>query len=253
MWKAIDKFFRIADNVDEVICVSCVTWFTYTTIILGLGGIITIISQIGCCAFKCEKLSIGMLIMLFCTVAGMLSIITITTEPIWLSKQSNILDRFEKSSNLSFRKQLSNATIQGIWDNYQSDFGCCGVHDYKDYELLLGNDVVPLSCCNFTALPSTHNCSLIVENVTKEAVQNRYIYTEGCPTVIVDMLHLNSTSVHTIGIVAAAGSAFFLVSVVSIVIFTMVIIPQDTDELLILLYVMFLGVCLVLKFVTKCK
>ena len=253
MWKTVDKFFGIVDNVDEVICVSCVTWFTYTTLILGIGGVLTIITQIGCCAFKGEKLLIGMLITLFCAVAGVLGIITITTEPIWLSRQSNILERFEESSDLTFRKQLSNATIQGIWDDYQSDFGCCGVHNYNDYRVFLGNDVVPLSCCNLTAIPSTDNCSSVVENVTKEAVQNHYIYTEGCPTVIVEMLHLNSTSVHTIGIVAAAGSAFFLVSVISIVILTMVIIPEDTGELLVLLYVLFLGVCLVLKVLTKCK
>ena len=74
------------------------------------------------------------------------------------------------------------------------------------------------------------DCSTVVQNVTDRDISSYYIYGKGCPYVIVDKLKLNSTIIHDVGIGVTAASAFVFVSVFTIFICTMIVIPEDNNQ-----------------------
>ena len=255
MWNVINNYFGIADDIDYVICKSCVIWFTISILILLIGSAVTIIVLICCLATNRDKFNSGLLISIFYTLAGVIAVITIIAVPIWFYRQSNIVQRFEDSSKVSFIKQSTNADVRVIWDDYQDKFGCCGVRDYKDYYNYFGHYYsIPMSCCNHTALDSAGiECSAIVRNITEKDISSYYIYRKGCSPVIINKLKLNSTRVHDVGILAATSSAFLLISVIVIFVLTMIIIPEDNEQrfcfvaaVLIMLFAI-LKVCLSIK------
>ena len=178
VWKVLSEHFGIADNIDTVICYKCVRIFTLATSILAIGSAVIVFTFIGFFAAKFHKFNFGVVIAFTYTMALILAIIIVITAPIWLDRQSNILQRFEDSSKVSFQNQMSNETIRDIWDNYQERFGCCGVRNYRDYYTYFGrNYSIPLSCCNLTTLlPADIDCSTVVKNVTEEDVSSYYIY-----------------------------------------------------------------------------
>ena len=232
MWATINGHLGIAANIDDVICFSCVQFITVSTFILFIGSAIS--SSVLCCCFaaRLHKFNFGLLIAIFYTVAGVIAIIIVITTPIWFSRQNDIMQRFEDSSKSSFLKQIFDVNITETWNDYQYKFGCCGVEDYKDYYKYFGhNHSIPTSCCNFTTLSSVGiDCSTIVRKVTDEDISSYYIYGKGCPYVIVDKLKLNSTIIHDVGIGVTAGSAFVFVSVFTIFVSTMIVIPENNNQ-----------------------
>lgn len=234
MWSVINGYFGIVDDVDFVICKQCVICFTISTLILFIGSAVTIAVLICCFATNRHEFNSGLLITIFYTLAGVIAIISVIAVPIWLYRQNSILQRFEESSKVSFIKLSTNADIRVTWDNYQTKFGCCGVHDYKDYYSYFGirlNNSIPMSCCNHTTLDSVGiECSKIVRNVTEKDISSYYIYGKGCSATVINISKLNSTTVREVGILAVTGSVYVLISVVLIFILTVVIIPEDNEQ-----------------------
>ena len=230
MWSVIGGYFGIVDDVDFVICKTCVIFFTISTLILFIGSVVTIIALICFFATNRHEFNSGLSITIFYTLAGVIAVIIVIAEPIWLHRQSNILQRLEESSKITFAKQSTNADVRMIWDDYQERFSCCGVRDYKDYYYYFGRGYsIPMSCCNHIALDSAGvECSAIVRNVTEKS--SYYIYGKGCSSVIINKLKLNSTTVHDVGILAAIGSGFVFISVIVIFTLTMIIIPEDNTQ-----------------------
>ena len=228
---------------------SCVIGLTISTIILVIGRTLTLLLLCCCFVAKLHKFNLGLLITVFYTIAAIFAIIIVITTPIWLSEQSDIVQRFEESSKSSFRMQVIDPSIREIWDVYQYHFGCCGVQDYKDYYKYFGrNYSIPISCCNHTTLDDTSiDCSIIVQKVTDKDISSYYIYGTGCPYVIVDKLKLNSTIIHDVGIGITISSAFIFVSVFTIFVFTMIAIPEDTNQLLCLIAAIFCTLFAILK------
>ena len=184
MWSVIKSNFGIADDINDVICISCVQYFTISNLVLAIGSAITILILIYCIAVKEDKLKLGVLIIAFYTLAGIVAIIIVTTAPIWLSRQTDIVQRFIDSSKSSFRKQLVDEDIRETWENYQYKFGCCGVQDYKDYNYIYWrsySNSVPISCCNLTTVLNSVaiECSTVVKNVTDDDVSSYYIMEKG--------------------------------------------------------------------------
>ena len=234
MWIVTDDYFEIVD-VNYVICKECVICFTISTLILFIGSAVTITVLICCFATNRHEFNSGLLITIFYTLAGIIAIITLTVTPVWLHRQSSIVQRFEESSEDSFAKQSSSADIRVIWDNYQRKYGCCGARDYKDYYDYFGfrhGYSVPMSCCNRTTLDSAGiECSaIIMRRVTENDTSSYYVYGEGCSAVITNKLKLNSTTVHDIGILAITGSVYILISIIVIVILTVIIVPEDNEQ-----------------------
>lgn len=232
LWRVINGYFGIVDDIDFVICKNCVICFTISTLILFIGSVVTIIVLICFFATNRHEFNSGLSIAIFYTLAGVIAVIIVIAEPIWLHRQSNILQRFEESSKITFAKQSTNADVRVTWDNYQERFSCCGVRDYKDYYYYFGRDYsIPMSCCNHTALDSAGiECSAIVRNVTERDISSYYIYGKGCSAAIINKLKLNSTTVHDVGILAAIGSGFVFISVIVIFTLTMIIIPEDNEQ-----------------------
>ena len=249
MWSVINGHFGIADSIDNVICRSCVVAFTISTLILAIGSALTIFILICCFVANRHKFNFGLIFTMFYTLVAIIAIIIMIAAPIWLSRQSDIVQRFEDSSKVTFRNQHINVTIRETWNDYQDKFGCCGVYDYTDYYTYFGfNYTIPLSCCNLTTIKSEDiDCSRIVKHVTKADVSSYYIYGRGCPIVIIDMLKLNSTTIHDVGIFAAAGSAFVLVSVIVIFISTMIVVPDDNEQRLCLAASVFIMLFAIMK------
>ena len=252
MWSVLNGHFGIVDDIDFVICEKCIICFTISTLILFIGSIAIIVVLICCFATNRHEFNSGLSTTIFCTLAGVIAVIIVIAEPIWLNRQSNIVQRFEESSKIKFSKQSTNADVRVTWDNYQERFGCCGVRDYKDYYYYFGRYYsIPMSCCNHTALDSAGTeCSAIVRNVTEKDISSYYIYGKGCSAVIINKLKLNSTTVHDVGILIAIGSGFVLISVIIIFILTVIITPEDNKQrfyyvatVFIMLFV-FLRVCL---------
>ena len=101
MWITINGHFGIAANVDDVICVSCVQFIAYSTIILVIASAISILILCCCFAAKLHKFNFGLVIAILYTLAGLIAIILVITTPIWFSRESNVLQRFEDSSSSS--------------------------------------------------------------------------------------------------------------------------------------------------------
>jgi hypothetical protein len=249
LWKTINGHFEIANSIDDVICFSCVIALTLSTLVFVIGSAITL--SILCCSFaaKLHKFNLGLLIVIFCTVVGIAAIVIVITTPIWLSRQSDIVQRFEESSKSSFQKQINNLLILVTWDDYQHKFGCCGVHGYKDYYKYFGqNYSIPFSCCNSTTLTSAGiDCLTIVQKVTDDDISSYYIYGTGCPYVIVDKLKLNSTTIHHVGIGITVCSALIFVSVIITFVFTIIAIPEDRDQLFCLVATVLLTLYAIMK------
>ena len=249
IWVTINGHFDIATSYDDVICFTCIKYLTVSTIIFVIGSALTLSILCCCYATKLHKFNFGLLITIFCTVAGVIAIIIVITTPIWFSKQSDIVQKFEESSKSSFRKQINDASIRDTWDDYQSKFGCCGVQDYKDYYKYFGqNYSIPISCCNFTTLTSANiDCSAIVQKVTDEDISSYYVYGTGCPYVIVDKLNLNSTIIHDVAIGITVCSGFVFVSVFTVFVFTMIAIPEDRNQLFCLIATIFITLYAIIK------
>lgn len=232
MWSAIDSYFGIVD-VNFVICKTCVICFTISTLVLFIGSAVTIVVLICCFATNRHEFNSGLLITIFYTLAGVIAVIALVVTPIWLHRQSSIVQRFKESSEDSFAKQSSNADVRVTWDNYQQKYGCCGARDYKDYDYFgfRHGYSVPMSCCNHTTLDSAGiECSVIVKHVTENDTSSYYVYERGCSAVITNKLKLNSTIVHDIGILAITGSVYVLISIIIIVILTVIIVPEDNEQ-----------------------
>ena len=246
-WITINGHFGIAANVDDVICFSCVQYITYSTIFLVIASAISILILCCCFAAKLHKFNSGLLITILYTLAALIAIVLVVTIPIWFSRESNVLQRFEESSRSTFLKQIFDASISETWNDYQNKFGCCGVEDYKDYYKYFGsNHSIPISCCNFTSLNSV-DCSTVVQKVTDEDVSSYYIYRKGCPYVIVDKLKLNSTIIHDLGIGVTAASAFVFVSVFTICVCTIIVIPEDDKQRVCLIVTIFITLYAIAK------
>ena len=232
MWKVLDEHFEIADNINTVICYSCVMAFTIATSILVVGSTVVLLTFIGFFAAKLHKFNFGIVLIAFYTLALVIAIVIVITTPIWLERQSNVVQRFEDSSEVTFRKQIRNAMIRDIWDNYQERFGCCGIQNYRDYRTYFGDKYsIPLSCCNLTTLLQADiNCSAVIKDVTEEAVSSYYIYGKGCPVVIISTLRLNSTTVRNVGIAAAVASFVILVSIIGFLTYTMIAVPESKKQ-----------------------
>ena len=181
IWGIINGHFDIATSYDDVICFTCIKYLTVSTIIFVIGSVLTLL--ILCCNFcaKLHKFNSGVLITIFCTVAGLIAILNVIATPIWFVKQSDIMQKFIESSKSSFQNQFDDFLIFATWDDYQSKFGCCGVKDYKDYYKYFEQDTaIPTSCCNLTTLiPANIDCSTIVQQVTDDDIAFYYIYGTG--------------------------------------------------------------------------
>lgn len=67
---------------------------------------------------------------------------------------------------------MRNAT--GKWDDMQSNYACCGVHSYKDWDPFRPVDVpdmYPRSCCNMT---------ITIDPTNKEVCTEKAVYPFGC-------------------------------------------------------------------------
>ena len=236
MWSVVDDRFQIAVNIDDVICIPCIKGFTISTLFVAIGSALTIFILICCYVTERHKFNLGLVITIFYTFAAIAAIVFVITELIWLSQQSesDVVQRFEESSKLSFRKQVTDDDIRKIWNDYQHRFQCCGVRDYQDYYIYFGHHYpISTSCCNITTLQyKAIECSAIVKNVTENDVFFDNIYGNGCLHMIINnlKLNLNSTVVNHVGIFAAACSGFVLVSLIAICIFTVIIIPENQDQ-----------------------
>lgn len=146
MWNAIGDYFGIVEDADDVICYMCVRIFTICMIIYGILAVILLLLLIVFYIHKKKKLHVGVAAVLFCTVLGIFGIVITTTEQIWFHDNSNILERFESSSEKHFLKQAYNSENRPTWDDYETKLGCCGVHDYKDYYRIFHSSSVPVSC-----------------------------------------------------------------------------------------------------------
>ena len=99
----------------------------------------------------------------------------------------------QPSANATFNNYLSNQRVQESFDNIQRNLKCCGVVVFTDYESILNNLSVPVSCCNTTdPLANETTCREIVVSDAQQADQTGLIYSEGCVPQLQSVLHYNS-------------------------------------------------------------
>lgn len=234
MWKAVNDYLNIVDDLNNFICIVCVYNFTVFTLLFGLTATALLLALICTCNEK--MITTGKVATFFCTLLVLYGIIIIVTELVWFDSYYNIVyEQFENSSDKHFRKQTLKPEVRLTWDEYETNLGCCGVHDYKDYYLIFGNNSVPLSCCNQTTTQSIAECEKIVKNVSENDVLSYRIHGEGCPAVVNEVLNWNSTSVYRIGIAATFGSVYIFSSILLTIILAVIIIPKDGKERCLLL------------------
>ena len=230
LWNKINShYFDLADNIEDVICKSCVIVFTLAAAFIILVSTFSIIGTT-CCMFCGETQTMYFFFASTSVVILMSSLFLIIPEPIWLSKNMNILTNYEENSRITFQRQLHNKSVMAIWDDYQTDFHCCGYNSYKDYESLFLNVSVPTSCCNRTTIPALNDCLDVVKNVTNKDIQSHKIYTDGCPGVIVSLLNLDSPSVYRIGVSASVFCAFIVIGCLVMLLLTFILLARNKDE-----------------------
>ncbi|CAG9819561.1 unnamed protein product [Phaedon cochleariae] len=173
---------------------------------IALGTITFVFSFFACCGSWFQNRC--MLITYFCLV-----VFIFVAEFLLGSLAFAFKDNLKHTLNEELRNGLThhyNVTTHGpkslvqIWDNIQSQFGCCGVQDYQDWYMIDAwpeEKWVPDSCC----LPASYdyNCGKI---------KDVSIYTQGCYDQIHNFFIKRLDIIGFVGILIAFFQLYGLIS-----------------------------------------
>ncbi|XP_077994583.1 tetraspanin-18-like [Glandiceps talaboti] len=146
-------------------------------LLIGIGGVITIIAFLGCCgAMKESKILLALygliLLVMFIAeiaVAGM----------IFYFGYSDVEERFLKAANETFVKYGTEQAIAESWDSIQHLGECCGIKSPDDYQYTQWSETgktFPDSCCAVKDLKSG-----VYKDQTKcHAKVDGFFYKTGC-------------------------------------------------------------------------
>jgi len=120
-------------------------------------------------------------------------------------------------------KYNEDPSINATWDAFQRNFQCCGVNSWTDYTYILGHNVVPESCCNFTTI-SPSDCDSLHTNVHQDDVDAYKIFNQGCVEAVIDGIQ------HNLGAIAGGAIVIGLIQIFGIVLACFVAIYKRQEN-----------------------
>ena len=175
-------------------------------LIIGIGVFVTLVYVLGtvgaCKKNKCMLYSfaaiLGLIIVIEMAIAITLFVYSGTLPTVLGSIMRN---------NIKEYKSTSDDTIKFEWDEIQTNFECCGVKNYTDWEDIFpnGTQLAPFACCK-----STTSCYR-ADQVTKDK-----IYSHGCFTKFERALE---TKLGVVGQTTITIVSFQLISIIMAVYF----------------------------------
>lgn len=159
-------------------------------VIIAVGVVIFFIAFFGCCGAWKESYC---MITTFAVLLTLIFLVEIAAAIAGYIFKDKVKDVFSTAMEDSMKKYNQSADFKKAVDTIQTDFHCCGSHNYTDWFIYRANSTVPDSCCKTPTL----NCG---NNVTSSNINQ-----PGCAVTIDTWIQKNLLIV--VGV--ALGIAFF--------------------------------------------
>jgi len=175
-------------------------------ILMVVGGVILIVAFFGCCGActenACMMYTFGSLVALILIVEiGCTVTIFLFKDEVWVEVNNQLVTGLSK-----YGTNGSEGTTES-WDQLQTQFKCCGVQNYTDWENVEqfnSTDSVPDSCCM--------KDNIIVSCGSGQLSNPTHIYQEGCLTNLGEFIKENLI------IVGIAGAAVVVLQLIGVIV-----------------------------------
>ncbi|XP_030561550.1 CD63 antigen [Drosophila novamexicana] len=176
-------------------------FFSIPTFLIVIGAFIIVITFFGCWGALKENyclilsFSVMLFIIFILELAAGISGYVLRSDAVSLIRTS--LDE----SMSSYKNTTQNPTT-ALWDDMQRDFNCCGIDNSTDWQKVLNNTELPLSCCKIpVGAIGTFSCMNDINNV--------YLNENGgCLSGFADYISAHAVSLGAAGVVIAVLQFF---------------------------------------------
>lgn len=120
-------------------------YFSTPNLLIAIGSIIFVIAFFGCCGAVKENFCMTIT---FSTLLILIFVLEFAAGISGYVLRNQTADFLTEKLNESLHKYNPNKVdhITKLWDDIQTQFHCCGVHNYTDW-LNVTNNQLPMSCC----------------------------------------------------------------------------------------------------------
>ncbi|XP_037953236.1 tetraspanin-18 isoform X2 [Teleopsis dalmanni] len=161
-------------------------------VLIAIGGIMFVLSFLGYCGAiresRCFLMTYGVLLIMLLVaeiVAGGLA-------AFYKETARNETKNFLETTITNYYKSSDNPdAVTHMWNQMMSNFACCGVNDYRDFEKSQswmerrGNHTIPEACC---ILKDVSNYIPRDDDCVTNPNENNSFYKNGCYDVMVDWI-----------------------------------------------------------------
>uniref|UniRef100_A0A6P7GDZ6 Tetraspanin n=1 Tax=Diabrotica virgifera virgifera TaxID=50390 RepID=A0A6P7GDZ6_DIAVI len=165
-------------------------YFYISDFLIVIGVVIFFIAFFGCCGAMKENACMTTTYSTLLVIIFILELAVGITAVVLKGKTEEFLaDKLEETMHTYNNHSFNETTV--VWDTIQSQFQCCGVHNFTDWKNVPAVNYttgLPLSCCKIPAGSTQFTCNPI------------FAYHKGCLEKFGDFVKQNISYVEGVGI-----------------------------------------------------
>ncbi|XP_043481938.1 CD63 antigen-like [Leptopilina heterotoma] len=137
------------------------------TLLVTIGAIIFFIAFFGCCGAVRENYC---MVVTFATLMIVVFILELSGGISGYVLRNRAIEVIEGKMNHTMEDYGKNKEMSIVWDNLQTNFDCCGMENYKDWEKIWKNNSLPRTCCDYEP-GASGNISCLASNSINSKVK----------------------------------------------------------------------------------
>ncbi|KAB0795388.1 hypothetical protein PPYR_12227 [Photinus pyralis] len=122
-------------------------YFSIPNLLIAIGAIIFLISFYGCYGAIRESFCSIVFFSILLILIFVLEFAAGISGYVLRNQTFDFLSEKLQSSLHKYDPNNTSSPTTKFWDEIQTDFHCCGVHNYMDWKNVTNNDYLPMTCC----------------------------------------------------------------------------------------------------------